>query len=103
VGGDDWGGRKVATSRARWSTRLPLPCWLGCGRVVDGRTPWVVEHDPPRWVQRQAGITRIPASSEVGVSHRSCSDSSGGRTGAARTNATRRTQPRRLEDRPLRW
>ncbi|MCL1871836.1 MAG: hypothetical protein FWF90_15680 [Promicromonosporaceae bacterium] len=79
---DDWSGSKVAGARERWASRLPLVCYL-CGRPVLPGTAWVVEHDPPRaWFRRQ-GMRVIPASSEVGVSHRTCSDSSGGRMVAA--------------------
>lgn len=103
MGTDDWTGRKVATSRTRWRSRLPLPCYLGCGQVVDGATAWVVEHDPPRRWFRARGIRRIPASAEVGVSHRACSDASGGRA-APRTNVRRTTaNTRKLEERPLAW
>lgn len=103
-GGDDWNGRKVASSRARWATRLPLPCALGCGRPVLPGTAWVVEHDPPRWVQRARGITRIDPSSEVGVSHRRCSDASGGRAAAQLDGrAGRAARSARLEQRRLTW
>lgn len=103
---DDWTGRKVASARDRWRSRLPRPCYL-CGRPVTGGR-WVVEHDPPRRWFRAQGIRAIPVAAEVGVSHRGCSDASGGRAaggrGAARANPRRTTaRARKLEDRPLAW
>lgn len=98
---DDWNGRKVASSRDRWRSQLPRPCYL-CGRPVTGGA-WVVEHDPPRRWFRAQGVRVIPAWAEVGVSHRGCSDASGGRA-APRTNVRRATtRTRKLEDRPLAW
>ena len=98
--GDGWTGRAVATARDRWRVRLPLPCYL-CGRPVDGRTPWVVEHDPPRWLTRARGM-RVDASSEAGVSHRTCSDASGGRT-AGQLRATAGRPTAQLERKRVRW
>ena len=76
-----WSGRKVTSARAYWAKRLPRQCHL-CGRIVDGSTPWVVEHITER---SRGGSTT--SRSNQGVSHRTCSDRSGGRLAAQVTNA----------------
>lgn len=81
-----WAGSRVRSARAHWAARLPLPCALGCGGVVDGRTPWVVEHLVPR---SMGGSDHV---SNQGVSHRSCSDKQGGQLAARITNAPRQRQ-----------
>ena len=76
-----WSGTPVRTARAYWATRLPRPCHL-CGRIVDGTTPWVVEHI----IERARGGALTDRNNQA-VSHRSCSDRSGGRIRAALTNS----------------
>lgn len=80
-----WAGRPVTTARAYWAPRLPLPCYL-CGRPVTSTMKWVVEHVIPRALGGHATHR-----SNQWVSHRACSDRSGGQAGAPRTNATKPT------------
>lgn len=92
-----WAGRPVTKARAHWKARLPLPCYL-CGGVVDGSRAWVVEHVIPRHL---GGTDNV---SNQWVSHRTCSDRSGGQHGARLTNARRETDSTsRIEKEPLRW
>jgi len=78
-----WTGHKVTKARATWTQRLPLPCYQ-CKRPVYPGTAWVVEHMTPR----SQGGTLGPENQWV--SHRHCSDRSGGRMAAAITNTRRR-------------
>ena len=93
-----WNGRTVTTARAAWKARLPLSCYL-CGGIVDGTRPWVVEH-----ILERSNGGHVTDPTNQWVSHRTCSDKSGGKLGASRTNA--RHQPvntARIEERPLKW
>lgn len=89
-----WSGRKVTSARTYWAARLaaagPLPCAL-CGKPVSTTDRWVVEH----LTERSRGGS--DARSNQGISHRPCSDSSGGQMGAAITHARRPTTVVRLE------
>lgn len=76
-----WGGRKVTSARAYWAARLPLRCAL-CPRIVDGRTPWVVEHLVPR---SRGGAETDRANQWV--SHRPCSNGQGASMGAQLVNS----------------
>lgn len=72
-----WNGRKVETARAYWKKRLPLPCSKQCGKIVDGNTPWHVDHVIPRALQGSEGrANQWPA-------HAKCNTSDGGKLGAA--------------------
>lgn len=67
-----WSGNTVRSARAYWEQRLPLPCHLCPHPVVPGQE-WVVEHMTPR---SRGGDPTDRANQWV--SHRSCSDRSGG-------------------------
>ena len=82
-----WSGRRVTSARAYWSARLaagPMPCAL-CGRPVHPTQPWVVEH----LIERSRG-GNVEARHNQGVSHRACSDRSGGQLGARSTPTVQR-------------
>lgn len=78
-----WAGSTVRAARSHWSARLPLPCAL-CGRPVTRDSAWVVEHVQPR---SQGGDNT--SRSNQWVSHRRCSDRSGGQMAARITNVRR--------------
>lgn len=92
----EWAGRTVATARKHWKPRLPLPCFL-CGLPVLPTQAWVVEHIVPRSLG--GSLTNV---SNQWVSHRKCSDRSGGRMGAAKTN-NRKTRIRQEDQRLRPW
>lgn len=98
--GKRWAGRVVTNARQRWERKLrsgPLPCALGCGRLVHpdppgtpaGQSGWVVEHIIPR---SSPYAPRMDDASNQGVSHRACSDASGGRLAHARKNNDRKAR-----------
>ena len=91
-----WAGRNVTSARAKWKPRLPLPCFL-CGLPVLPEHRWVVEHIVPR---SMGGSLTDP--SNQWVSHRTCSDKSGGRMAAARQNANK-TRIRQEDQRLRPW
>lgn len=77
-----WAGRKVATARAYWTPRLPLPC-RRCGKPVTTTMRWHVGHI----LDRALGGTDDPANQWP--EHEACNTSAGGKLGAAITNARR--------------
>lgn len=81
-----WAGHVVTTAREAWERRLPLPCAL-CPGVVDGTTPWVVEHLVPRSTPGAPDMSDV---SNQWVSHRPCSDAQGGRMIQAKKKATKK-------------
>ena len=92
----EWAGRVVTSARAKWKPRLPLPCFQ-CGGPVLPEQAWVVEHIVPR---SMGGSLTDP--SNQWVSHRTCSDKSGGRMTAARQNANK-TRIRQEDQRLRPW
>jgi hypothetical protein len=90
--GDAWAGRVVTTARARWKPRLPLPCWQ-CGKPVLPEQRWVVEHTTPR---SQGG--NVTAVANQWVSHRLCSDRSGGQLVQSRRRAQAKAERREFRD-----
>ncbi|GAB2474430.1 hypothetical protein GCM10007967_32360 [Xylanimonas ulmi] len=77
-----WAGESVRRARAVMRPRLPLPCWW-CKQPVLADAAWVVEHIVARSVRPD--LAHDP--SNWWVSHRRCSDASGGRLGAKRKAA----------------
>ena len=74
------------TLRKRLRATLPTACTV-CGYEVDEEAGdlWDIDH-----------IDGIENSDEIGVAHRKCNRSSGGRRGAAISNAKRKTVKRWL-------
>ena len=68
--------------RARLAATLPAPCSI-CGFEVHEDQLWDADH-----------LDGIQNTDEVGVAHRFCNRSHGGRQGAAVTNAKRKAEPR---------
>lgn len=90
MGSDAWAGRVVTDARARWERKLrgsPLPCWQCNNPVILGQHRWVVEHIRPRSL---GGSLTDP--SNQWVSHRSCSDSSGGKLAHAMKHNDRKAR-----------
>ncbi|WP_157602034.1 HNH endonuclease [Promicromonospora kroppenstedtii] len=90
--GGVWSGRVVTSARAHWRTRLPQPCYL-CGKPVLPTQRWVVEHMVPR---SQGGS--LTARSNQWVSHRTCSDSSGGQLAQSKRKANEAADRREFRD-----
>lgn len=83
---EQWTGTNVTKARAYWRMRLPLPCYL-CGRPVVAEDKWVVEHMVPR----SAGGSVLAVSNQF-VSHRKCSDRSGGKITRAKQLAAKKAK-----------
>lgn len=79
-------GGSQARLRAQWEPRFPLPCGQ-CGGLIQPGEPWTLGHRVPR----SAGGTDEPGN--LWPEHRRCSDSSGGRLGAAAAAARRAEAP----------
>ena len=90
--GAGWAGRVVTSARKHWAPRLPLPCWQ-CGKPVLSTQQWVVEHTHPR---SQGGSTT--GVHNQWVSHRTCSDASGGRLAQANKRARTTAEQREFRD-----
>jgi 5-methylcytosine-specific restriction endonuclease McrA len=89
-----WSGNTVRSARAHWAQRLPLPCHL-CPGMVTPDQAWVVEHMVPR----SQGGDPLDRTNQW-VSHRSCSDRSGGAL-RQRFQPTGPTPPAPVHDAPV--
>ena len=87
-----WSGDNVRRARAAMRPRLPLPCWW-CKRPVLPGSNWVVEHVVPRSLRPDLALDP----SNWWVSHRRCSDASGGRMNARRKTTSPRADGVRIE------
>lgn len=77
--------------RPRLAATLPTLC-IRCGRPVTADMPWDVGH---RHDLAQGGNPN-----DVGVEHRRCNRSAGGKQGARKTNANKTTPKRQRPDTP---
>ena len=73
-----WTG-KTATHRARLRMTLPAQC-IHCGGLVDDSMPWDVAH--------VVDLALGGRADHVGVAHRHCNRSDGGRRGNAKRHGT---------------
>lgn len=76
----EYSGKRVSNARAIAQRQLPTACYL-CGGLVTADMRWVAEHKIPRALAKQMGMSAFEQDSpdNIGVSHLSCSNKSGGK------------------------